>query len=472
MEANIVDPDDPSGTDSSIPPTTATFRLAREDEPDEVVWEGHASNAPFGGSHYLLHIPGGTMTQGRYVWSVFGTDGYGQVGPSASCAFELDFTNPKPPVITPLVGGQAVYVKGIGSGRGGVGIPGSFLISDVSNDTTRYRYGINSGVATKEISASGNTVLNFTPTRTGRNDLSVEGFDAAGNRSPMTTFEFYVGSGVSPTPPAITVTGPTTYTLGDVPTASVELSADAATPYGTVTVTSGSAEVGSAKFDERTEKLVLDAAALGTGTKTLTFTYRAYPEAPAWSTSRKLTINLPVFSAPRSPALSGTAQVGKTLTAVRGTWTPSPTKTTYQWRVDGKAVSGATGSTWKVPASARGKKVSVAVTGTKTGYATKTLVSPSSSAVKAGVFSAPAPRITGTPKVGATLRVVRGTWTPQPTTAKYQWKVGSTSIKGATRSFFTVPSSARGKRVTVVVTGSAAGYTTKVVSRTTTNTMK
>ncbi|MFE7504975.1 hypothetical protein [Promicromonospora sp. NPDC057488] len=197
------------------------------------------------------------------------------------------------------------------------------------------------------------------------------------------------------------------------------------------------------------------------------------PTAPArWRGTLTVGTVEGVFSAPRSPALSGTAQVGKTLTAVRGTWTPSPTKTTYQWRVDGKAVSGATGSTWKVPSSARGKKVSVAVTGTKTGYTTKTLVSPSSSAVKAGVFSAPAPRITGTPKVGAKLSVVRGAWTPQPTTAKYQWKVGSTTIKGATRSFFTVPSSARGKRVTVVVTGSAAGYTTKVVSRTTTNTMK
>ncbi|WP_020015797.1 hypothetical protein [Promicromonospora sukumoe] len=179
-----------------------------------------------------------------------------------------------------------------------------------------------------------------------------------------------------------------------------------------------------------------------------------------------------IFVVSKSPSVSGTARVGSTLTAVRGTWTPVPEALRYQWRLDGRAYLGATSRTWKLPPSARGKKVTVAVTAVKTRYLAKTVNSTASATVGTGVFSAPAPSITGTPKVGATLRVVRGTWTPQPTTATYQWKVGSTSIKGATRSFFKVPSSARGKRVTVVVTGSASGYTTKVVSRTTTNTMK
>jgi hypothetical protein len=165
------------------------------------------------------------------------------------------------------------------------------------------------------------------------------------------------------------------------------------------------------------------------------------------------------------PTVRGTAQVGKTLTALRGPWTPSPTTNKYQWRLDGRSVSGATSQTWKVPASAKGKKVSVAITGSKTGYATKTLVSPATVAVKAGVFVAPTPRITGTPRVGATLQVLRGVWTPQPSTVKYQWKVAGRPVAGATRSTFTVPSSARGKRVAVVVTGSLAGYTTKSVSQ-------
>jgi hypothetical protein len=48
---------------------------------------------------------------------------------------------------------------------------------------------------------------------------------------------------------------------------------------------------------------------------------------------------------------------------------------------------------------------------------------------------------------------------------RYQWKVAGKSVKGATGSTFKVPSSAKGKRVSVVVTGSRAGYTTKAVSK-------
>ncbi|MFD7308297.1 hypothetical protein [Promicromonospora sp. NPDC059942] len=173
---------------------------------------------------------------------------------------------------------------------------------------------------------------------------------------------------------------------------------------------------------------------------------------------------LGVFVPSRLPSVAGTVQVGKTLTANRWTWSPTPTAVTYQWRLDGKAVSGATSKTWTVPASAKGKKVSVAITGSKTGYTSKTLVSPATAAVKAGAFVAPATKITGTTKVGSTLKAVRGTWTPQPSTVKYQWKVGGVVVKGATNYFFKVPASAKGKRVAVVVTGSRTGYVTKTVT--------
>jgi hypothetical protein len=66
--------------------------------------------------------------------------------------------------------------------------------------------------------------------------------------------------------------------------------------------------------------------------------------------------------------------------------------------------------------------------------------------------------------VGYTLKAVRGTWTPQPSAVKYQWKVGGVAVRGATGSAFTLPASARGKRVTVVITGSRLGYTTKTVT--------
>ena len=78
------------------------------------------------------------------------------------------------------------------------------------------------------------------------------------------------------------------------------------------------------------------------------------------------------------PTASGTARVGRTLTA-RGTWAGYPTPTLrYQWYVCTKAVTvarstvpstckritGATRSTYKLTAAQRGKYVAVLVTGT------------------------------------------------------------------------------------------------------------
>ncbi|MGW2092040.1 hypothetical protein [Promicromonospora sukumoe] len=464
VRVEVTDPD-PTGYTNWV--ETVSYRIARADTPEVVLWEGASTTGYSRPSHQAEVASGILEDRGRYLLTTRGTDNHGLTGPGTTCVFTVDISAPEAPVVAHLLGSEAVYPTGVT--RGGTGIPGAFLFTSASADVASFEYRINGGF-TKSVAVTGpgnRAVLELRPTSTGSNDLYVRSVDRAGNLSGETTYEFNAAKAAFfvPTPPAITVSGPTSYTVGDVPTASVTLSEDAATPYGTVTVTSGSTVVGSADFDERTEKLELDAAALGTGAKTLTFTYRALPEAPAWSTQRTITISLPAFSALRSPSISGTAQVGRTLTALRGPWTPSPTKTTYQWRLDGKAVSGATSSTWKATSSAKGKKVSVAITGTKAGYTTETLVSPASALVKAGVFSAPTPKITGTPKVGAKLAVVRGTWTPQPTTVKYQWKVAGKSVKGATGSTFKVPTSARGKRVAVVVTGSSAGYTTKTVTK-------
>lgn len=462
LSAEVRDPD-PSGGSSDpddTAPVTSTFRVARADAPDVVLWEGTGSGVV--DHRHGADVDPGVLESGtRYVWSVFGTDGDGLVGPSASCHFSVDFESPAAPVITPLVGAEAVYPEEVA--RGGLGVPGSFLVTSPSDDVVTYRYTMNSG-SRVEVPASGTTVVNVAPTRNGFNTLAVEALDRAGNRS-RTDYTIYAGGGdVAPTPPAITVAGPTTYTFGDAPTASVTLSADAVTPYGSVKVTSGSVALGSAAFDERTESVALDGSALSPGTRTLTFTYRAFPGAPAWSTQRTVTIRPLTFSVPRSPSISGTVQVGKTLSANPSTWTPTPTTVRYQWRVDGKAVTGATSRTWKVPASAKGKKVTVAVTGSRAGYTTRTTVSPATAAVKAGTFVVPTLRITGTAKVGYTLKAVRGTWTPQPSTVRYQWKVGGVVVKGAAGSSFKVPASAKGKRIAVVVTGSRAGYTTRTVS--------
>lgn len=166
------------------------------------------------------------------------------------------------------------------------------------------------------------------------------------------------------------------------------------------------------------------------------------------------------FTAPQ-PAIKGTAQVGRTLTVTRGTWSPAPSSVEYVWKANGVTISTQTSSTFVVPASAKGKRLTVTVVGSRTGYTKKSVTSPETSTVAAGTFTAPRPTISGTMRVGSTLTVSRGTWSPVPSSVTFVWKADGVTIATRTSSRFVVPERVRGKQLTVTVTGSLAGYTTK-----------
>lgn len=71
-----------------------------------------------------------------------------------------------------------------------------------------------------------------------------------------------------------------------------------------------------------------------------------------------------------TPRVSGQAKVGRTLSAVPGTWSPRGVRLTYQWFANGRAIAKATGSRLTLTSSTVGKPISVRVTGTLTGYTT------------------------------------------------------------------------------------------------------
>lgn len=166
-----------------------------------------------------------------------------------------------------------------------------------------------------------------------------------------------------------------------------------------------------------------------------------------------------------TPTIAGTARVGQKLTAKPGTWT-SGTTFSYQWLRDGKAIAGARKSAYVATSADYRKKLTVRVVGARSGYASVTKSS-ASKTVAAGVLKAGTPRITGPAKAGRTLTAVPGAWTPG-TKLGYQWRADGTAIKGATSSSYKVSASVRGKRITVSVTGTKAGYaTTRLTSRST-----
>jgi hypothetical protein len=87
------------------------------------------------------------------------------------------------------------------------------------------------------------------------------------------------------------------------------------------------------------------------------------------STAPAVTVTVgPPLKAAKAPSLSGTAKVGYRLTAAHGTWSPTATSYSYSWKRNGKAITGATKSTYLLVKADKGQKVSVTVTAHRYGW--------------------------------------------------------------------------------------------------------
>jgi hypothetical protein len=93
-----------------------------------------------------------------------------------------------------------------------------------------------------------------------------------------------------------------------------------------------------------------------------------------------------------APVISGTAQVGQTLTATAGTWANTPTSYAYQWNRGGTAISGAASSTYAPAAADVGNTLTVSVIATNgsgsSAPATSAATSPVTAAGAPGVWTA------------------------------------------------------------------------------------
>lgn len=158
------------------------------------------------------------------------------------------------------------------------------------------------------------------------------------------------------------------------------------------------------------------------------------------------------------PTVTGTAALGNTLTARANQWAPTPVTLSYQWKRDGVAISGVGATTYKIASADIGKKITVTVSGKKTGYTTQSRTSPATTAVTAKYFAAKAPVVTGTVQAGKTLTAAVGNWVPSPDTYKYVWKRSGVVISGATAKSYLLTGSDVGKKLTVTVSGTRSGY--------------
>lgn len=94
-------------------------------------------------------------------------------------------------------------------------------------------------------------------------------------------------------------------------------------------------------------------------------------------------VNLPTFSSSvkvgahntAKPTVTGTAKVGSTVSASKGTWGGSGWTYRYQWYRGTAAIRGATGSSYTLTSASKGTKISVRVTASKPGYGSATAAS-------------------------------------------------------------------------------------------------
>ncbi|MCE1175303.1 MAG: hypothetical protein LWW77_11965 [Propionibacteriales bacterium] len=160
-----------------------------------------------------------------------------------------------------------------------------------------------------------------------------------------------------------------------------------------------------------------------------------------------------VVMTPGTPAVSGTAIVGASLWADPGTWDPTPDSYSYQWLRNGSVISGETSEVYRLVAADLGAKISVRVTGTKTGYDDVTATSAESDTVAA------APAATLTAFTASDVVIGSGRCVSVPVSATYQvstyeaWAVTNVTLTSKVTN-------KRGKKLgTVTLTGSGPDYT-------------
>ena len=192
---------------------------------------------------------------------------------------------------------------------------------------------------------------------------------------------------------------------------------------------------------------------------TVTGTKPGYAPVSKTSTATA-TIPLVALTATPTPKVTGAPTVNQTLTAVPGTWGPNGVELAYQCYLGTTAIKGATTTTYTVQPADAGTTLKVTVTGTKPGHITATKTSTATATIAKGVLNGATPAISGTRKVGGTLVVTPGSWSPASVTLSYQWYRGSTAISGATTKRYLLKTADKGTTVTVRVRGTLAGFVT------------
>ena len=164
-----------------------------------------------------------------------------------------------------------------------------------------------------------------------------------------------------------------------------------------------------------------------------------------------------------APTISGTAQVGETLTANTSGIADADGLTNvryeYQWLADDTEIAGATGSTYTLADADEGKAIKVEVIFTDDAGNDESLTSAATDAVSAAPTpnspATGAPTVSGTAQVGETLTADTSGIADEDGLSnvqyEYQWLANDAEIAGATSLTYTLADADEGKAIKVKV---------------------
>lgn len=260
------------------------------------------------------------------------------------------------------------------------------------------------------------------------------------------------GATTTTTLAAPTPADPVTLGTGATLNATVD-GGTAGTPTGSIQFKGGSAgttNIGSpvAMVDGAAS---LTTAAIPAGTNALKATY-----VPSGANALDASTSSAISYVVAGPAtITGTARVGYTITCT-SVATAGATKA-FVWTV-GTATSAVTAGSVKVPATWAKKSVKCAINTTKNAKTVTQTSATKTIALGVAPKAVRKPYLSGIFKVGKKLTCNKGTWSPTPSSYKYQWYRGSTKLTGKTLSTYVTSRYDKGKYVTCQVTAIKSGY--------------
>ena len=177
-------------------------------------------------------------------------------------------------------------------------------------------------------------------------------------------------------------------------------------------------------------------------------------------------VTLPEIADAPGVQITGTPVVNGVLTAALDGAQPVDTAVAYAWHRNGAPVDGAVAATYAPVAADAAASLTVQVTFTRDGHLPAVRTSTPVVVAKATIAPGATATLSGAVRVDSVVSAVPGGW-PEGTTFTYRWELidakGGVTVSAKTASTYTPISTALGKKLRVVITGSLPGHDAKSV---------